>query len=295
MSNLIRDDGVARYFKASWLFLTKGIQVLFHRWATQGNYPPLKWAIPAALVVVIINTFAAIANGENKIPPGSDVVSTVVEDSTFMSDTNYEYEEIPSAGKKTFRNMTLQECIEEDARKTREDGKKTTWTQYRYWAWKSTEQILKDNPTLNVKHEVLYAWSMNLFYHESNHNPKIENSIGAQGIFQAIKSTRNWLGVKGKLNNLPVERQLYYWVIYANAMIAGKQHKITRFTDWYLMGLYPALIGYPDSHVWCRRWGSSKTSRANYKCNKGLDANKDNCITVGELGALVSKRCKLHK
>ncbi len=297
MSNLQRDGCVSNYFKASWLFLTKGIQVLFHRWATQGNYPPLKWAIPAALIVAIIQTFVAIANGENKIPPGSEVVSTVVEeDSTFMADTNYEYtEEIPLTGEKTFRNMTLQECIAEDSRTTREKGKRTEWTQYRYWVWKATEEILKQNPTLNVPHERLYAWSMMLLYHESCHNPKIENSIGAQGLFQAIPSTRRMLGVQGKLNHKSVKQQLAIWIEYVNINISGKQHKITRFVDWYLMGLYPAHIGKPDNFVWASKWSASRVNRANYRCNKGLDGNHDNRITIGEIGGLVALRCKLHK
>ncbi len=290
MSNLQRDGCVSNYFKASYLFFAKGIRLLYYRWIVRKNYPPMKYLALVGLLVAIGHTFSVIASGGNEIPTGVAVVSTVVEDSSFIVDTNYEYEEIPpTVGKKTFRDMTLAECRAEDARTTRETGKRTEWTQYRYWAWKSTQEILRRNPTLEVTHEKLYSWSIMLFYHESCHNPKIENSIGAQGLFQAIRSTRKWLGVRGKLNHKTVPQQMSIWVEYVDRSIKGKQHLITRFVDWYLMGLYPAHIGKPDNFVWARK-GS-----ANYRCNRGLDANKDGRITIGEIGFLVAARCKKHK
>lgn len=103
MSNLQRDGCVSNYFKASYLFFAKGVRLLYYRWIVRKNYPPMKYLALVGLLVAIGHTFSVIANGGNKIPPGSEIVSTVVEeDSSFIVDTNYEYtEEIPpTVGKK---------------------------------------------------------------------------------------------------------------------------------------------------------------------------------------------------
>lgn len=100
MSNLQRDGCVSNYFKASYLFFAKGIRLLYYRWIVRKNYPHIKYLTLVGLLVAIGHTFSVIANGDNKIPPGSEIASMVeeevVDDSIFIEETNFAVETPPA-------------------------------------------------------------------------------------------------------------------------------------------------------------------------------------------------------
>lgn len=167
---------------------------------------------------------------------------------------------------------------------------KTEWDKFRYNVYQIAGEIKKDHPNIGATHVQIYDWSMKLMFHESRFDPNAHNSIDAQGLFQAIPSTRKWLKC-GTLKGKHWSYQLKAYHEYVNKSLQSLNvTQINDFGDWYYIGLYPAHADKPDNTVFGKKGSLSKLG-ANYRCNKGLDENKDGVITKLEVRKLVLKRC----
>jgi hypothetical protein len=167
---------------------------------------------------------------------------------------------------------------------------KTEWDKFRYNVYLIAGKIKEEFPDIAATHIQIYDWSMKLMFHESRFDPNAHNSIDAQGLFQAIPSTREWLKC-GTLKGKPWSYQLKAYHEYVRKSLKSLNvTQINDFGDWYYIGLYPAHADKPDNTVFGKKGALSRLG-ANYRCNKGLDANKDGIITKLEVRKLVLKRC----
>lgn len=166
----------------------------------------------------------------------------------------------------------------------------TEWDRFRFAVYQVACSLKKEHD-LKVSEITIYDWCMKLLFHESRYNANIRNSIDAQGLFQAIPSTRKWLKC-GRLVGKHWSYQIKYFHKYLYQSLKSiDTDRIDSFGDWYFIGLYPAMADAPDHVVFGSKWGT-KTQRANYRCNKGLDSNKDGIIYKGEVEETVLKRIK---
>jgi hypothetical protein len=167
---------------------------------------------------------------------------------------------------------------------------KTEWDKFRYTVYQIAGNIKQDFPDIAATHIQIYDWSMKLMFHESRFDPNAHNSIDAQGLFQAIPSTRRWLKC-GTLRGKHWSYQLQAYEEYVKKSLKSLDvTQINDFGDWYYIGLYPAHADKPNWTIFGKKGAWNKLG-ANYRCNKGLDANRDGVITKGEVYALVLKRC----
>lgn len=167
---------------------------------------------------------------------------------------------------------------------------KSEWDKFRYNVYQIAGDIKNEFPNIGASQIQIYDWSMKLMFHESRFDPNAHNSIDAQGLFQAIPSTRKWLKC-GTLKGRHWSYQLRAYREYVSKSLKSLNvSQINDFGDWYYIGLYPAHADKPDWVVFGKR-GAWNRLGSNYRCNKGLDANKDGIITKGEVYALVLKRC----
>ena len=121
-------------------------------------------------------------------------------------------------------------------------------------------------------------WLMAVMFKESRLNPKAVNPInGASGLIQFVASTAAGLGTSlasiramSNVDQMALVKR-YYWP-YKN--------RISQAIDLYLATFFPAAIGKPDDWV-IQASGISAGLVASQ--NKGLDFDKNNQITVGEV------------
>lgn len=223
-------------------------------------------------------------------PDPADPGAMVPQTTSFVVDTIYVEVEVPAKKNRAARKELQRKVVTvpQSAKIAVWDLKpgqiKSPWDKLRYQIWLAALKIKAANPGLAATKEQIYVWSCKLISHESSYDINAHNRIDAQGLFQAIPSTRKWLG-SGKLKGKSPEYQLKYYVEYINGCLKSvDKSKINDFGDWYYLGLYPEHADKPDSTIF------GKKGSANYRCNKGLDANKDGIITKGEVYALVNKR-----
>jgi len=107
---------------------------------------------------------------------------------------------------------------------------------------------------------------------------------GAVGLIQFMPSTAKALGTTVEaLASLKPEKQLDYVELY----FRSRGGQLQSLEDIYMAVLYPAAIGDAPEQTLFKRGGSF------YSQNRGLDANKDGKITVGEATSRV--RAKFEK
>lgn len=105
-------------------------------------------------------------------------------------------------------------------------------------------------------------------------SPSVQNPYSrATGLIQFMPSTARRLGTTIEdLARMSATEQLAYVERYLQPFVG----KLRRPQDYYLVGLYPAAIGKPDSHVLFTQ-GSVE-----YAQNSALDRDKDGVITVAD-------------
>ena len=166
----------------------------------------------------------------------------------------------------------------------------TNWEKFRYEVYQTSIRIKNMFPKLPMNHRTIYECSMKLMWHESGYDPNAKNSKGsAEGLFQAISSTKKTLGIKGDFTRMNEFEQLKYYEKYIILHLRNVDvTQIKDLTDWYYLGLYPAHADKPDWTLFASKWGN-KEMRQNYRYNSGLDLNKDGKITKGEVGQKMAK------
>jgi len=110
-------------------------------------------------------------------------------------------------------------------------------------------------------------------------DPAKQNMAGAEayGLIQFMKGAASDLGVTlAFLKGLSQRDQLQYVFKYFEMRM--KQYgKFTRLDDFYLSVFYPKAIGHNPNEVIFTK------GQTGYTQNAGLDANKDNLISIGEI------------
>lgn len=245
-----------------------------------------KLFVSGGLLLFVASMFIMGRQPDPAVDPGA----TVPQSTSFVVDTIYIEVEVPAKKNRAARKELQRKVVTvpQSAKVAVWDLKpheiKSPWDKLRYQIWLAALKIKAANPDLAATKEQIYVWSCKLISHESSYDINAHNRIDAQGLFQAIPSTRKWLK-SGKLKGKSPEYQLKYYVEYINGCLKSvDKSKINDFGDWYYLGLYPEHADKPDSTIFGKK-GSS-----NYRCNKGLDANKDGIITKGEVFTLVNKR-----
>lgn len=285
-----KEKNVKSFFVASYLSFAAGVKLLYFKTMSGVMRMPVSTQIGIFLIAIMGTISFTIYEKELPTP--------VVDEFLVKTDTSYqvEIEELtateevvntePKRTKKTSKFVPGNKAVPVWELK---EGYLSKWDRYRLDAWNICKE-LKAEGNFKQSAEQIYGWTMMLFAHESRHDPKVVNSIGAAGLFQALRSTQRDLGVKNvNIHRLPIKEQLKLYKKYIQIHTKGKEHKIRDFTDWYFIGLYPEYIGSDYNRVWAKK-GIRGASAARYRCNKGLDANKDGYITYGEVGAIVKKR-----
>lgn len=245
-----------------------------------------KLFMSVGLLLFVASMFIMGRQPDPAVDPGAMVPQTA----SFVVDTVYIEVEVPAKKNRVARKelqrkiITVPQSAKIAVWDLKPEQIKSPWDKLRYQIWLAALRIKANNPGLAATKEQIYVWSCKLISHESSYDINAHNRIDAQGLFQAIPKTRKWLG-SGKLKGKSPEYQLNYYVKYINGCLASvDKTKINDFGDWYYLGLYPEHADKPDWTVF------GKKGTANYRCNKGLDANKDGVITKGEVFALVNKR-----
>jgi hypothetical protein len=124
-------------------------------------------------------------------------------------------------------------------------------------------------------------WLMALMHHESGLDPKIRNKQGAVGLIQMMPGTAAHHGTTpDALAAMSNVEQLDYALKYYKSG-AGR---FKSFTDLYLYGFYPIVLGKSDDWVIGSEGGEKKIAQV-VRDNKPLDGNKDGEITIGEFRA----------
>ena len=126
-------------------------------------------------------------------------------------------------------------------------------------------------------------WLMLVFYIETAAsvykviNHRIQNSIGATGLIQFMKSTAIALGTTtDSLKRMSNVEQLEYVYKYLRPYAGSMKN----CQDVYLAVFFPAAIGKPDDWVLQSKTLSPGTIASQ---NQLYDLNKDGKITVGEI------------
>lgn len=127
-------------------------------------------------------------------------------------------------------------------------------------------------------------WLMSCMAWESGEtfSPSIRNGAGsgAVGLIQFMPDTARGLGTStDALAALTPEQQLEYVARYFKPY-AGK---LQQLSDVYMVILWPAAVGKPDSTI---LWNKD-TRPTTYKQNSGLDGDHDGQITKAEAAARV--------
>jgi hypothetical protein len=126
---------------------------------------------------------------------------------------------------------------------------------------------------------------------ESGLNPAIVNSIGARGLNQMLPSTLVGLGAPVDFEQLAAEDQLP-WI--ERLIASGEQLNGGPFRSaarYYHSNFFPATMARGDapSTVVVTRDSLEPRERAAYEGNKGLDANGDGRITLGDLATMLDR------
>jgi hypothetical protein len=114
--------------------------------------------------------------------------------------------------------------------------------------------------------------------------PDVTNMAGsgATGLIQFMPTTAAGLGTScAALARMTAERQLDFVARYF-AAYAGRLHSLA---DIYMVILWPAAVGKPDSEVLFARDDLDHPAR--YRQNAGLDINHDGLCTKAEAAARV--------
>jgi len=126
-------------------------------------------------------------------------------------------------------------------------------------------------------------WLMLVFYIETAAavykviNHRIQNSIGATGLIQFLKSTAVALGTTtDSLKRMSNVEQLNYVYKYLRPYAGNMKN----CQDVYLAVFFPTAIGKPDDWVLQSKTLSPETIASQ---NQLYDLNKDRKITVGEI------------
>ncbi len=126
-------------------------------------------------------------------------------------------------------------------------------------------------------------WLMLVFYIETAAavykiiNHRIQNSIGATGLIQFLKSTAIQLGTTTEaLKRMSNIEQLDYVYKY----LLPYRGKMKSLQDVYLAVFFPAAIGKPDDWVIQTKTISAEKIASQ---NQLYDLNRDKKITVGEI------------
>jgi hypothetical protein len=120
---------------------------------------------------------------------------------------------------------------------------------------------------------------------ESGVNPAIQNKIGATGLIQFMPDTARRLGTTtDALKQMDGVQQLDYVYKYYKMTGVGDGS----VGDLYMATFMPKYIGYPDHYVLGRK-GAEGFSGKVYAQNSGLDRNKDDAITVGDVKSSVQR------
>ncbi len=145
------------------------------------------------------------------------------------------------------------------------------------------EEFKKKEIQISELLEINPDWLMLVFHIETAAvkfgviNHRIQNSIGATGLIQFLKSTAIALGTTTEaLKKMSNVEQLDYVYKYLEPY-AGK---MKNFQDVYLAVFFPAAIGKPDSWVLQTKNLSAEKIASQ---NQLYDLNKDKKITVGEV------------
>lgn len=125
------------------------------------------------------------------------------------------------------------------------------------------------------------SWLMAVMGFESGltFSPSVRNpGSSAVGLIQFMSSTAHSLKTStATLARLSAVSQLHYVQLY----LAPMASRIKDIEDLYMAVLWPAAIGKSSgSQLWAK--GSTP-----YRVNRGLDLDKDGCITKGEAAAKV--------
>lgn len=108
----------------------------------------------------------------------------------------------------------------------------------------------------------------------------VNPTTGATGLIQWLPATAAALGTTtAQIAEMSAVEQA---ALIARTL-APYRGKLGTFGDVYIVVVVPAFLGKPDSAV----WAAGGTAR--FERNKGLDADKDGDLTVGDLRARVAR------
>lgn len=121
---------------------------------------------------------------------------------------------------------------------------------------------------------------------ESGVDPARRNTTsGATGLIQFMPDTARRLGTTiDELANMDAVQQLDFVYKYYSMTGVGDGS----VGDLYMATFMPKYVGYPDSHVLGQK-GAPGFSGKVYAQNSGLDRNKDDAITVGDVKTSVQR------
>lgn len=123
-------------------------------------------------------------------------------------------------------------------------------------------------------------WLMWIMWKESNLNPAAVNKVsGATGLIQFMPATARNLGTSVEdLRRMSNVEQLKYVEMY----LRPYKGRMKSVTDTYFAVFFPVAIGRPDTWV---LQTSNLAASTIARQNAGMDTNKDNQITVGEVSS----------
>lgn len=135
--------------------------------------------------------------------------------------------------------------------------------------------------------------SMGIAWAESNWRPHIKNRIGAEGLFQVLKSYRPAWGFKKTESPMTMSAlEQAKRVVPKIVDKVKRKHADMDLTNMYSALHYPVAVGKPDNYV---LYGKHKSPKA-YRYNKGIDisfGNNDGNVSKNELGAFVKNKTRV--
>ena len=123
-----------------------------------------------------------------------------------------------------------------------------------YPVYPVTKDDLSALMSVTDKYGIPFEWMINLINFESGRtfNPAIQNSIGATGLIQFMRSTATGLGTTtDELSKMTFKQQLVYLDRYLystlkNHLVNGKIPSTFTQGDLFMTIFYPAAVGQPN-------------------------------------------------
>lgn len=149
-------------------------------------------------------------------------------------------------------------------------------------------EVIREFGVLESMTGIPKEYHIALALHESGINPRIENSIGAVGLFQWLPSTYMGLGyTREQMLNMSVAEQVRVQQKFIRPLVG----KVRTWHDVYLYNFFPVAVlqKWDDSHV--IEYGTLTAAKV-ANSNAPLDLNNDKQITVAEYKQYIEQYLK---